>query len=144
MMTRSPHHWNRRQGGVAVIALICLSLLGLIIAGLLRVDLGRRGQIRAVEHRLQADWLVEAGLERAAARIAQNADYEGESWRIPAEALGGRSAIVLIEVESTDRGNLKSVRVRSDYPADGAPESRVRRTKTFIVRPGAGLSGGGA
>ena len=131
---------TRRRGGAALVALLCLSLLGLIIAAMLRANLTRRDHLRSIAHRLQADWLVEAGAERAAARLESGGDYEGETWRIPAEALGGRSAVVDIEVASADDGS-KTVRVRADYPVDSPSEARARRSKTYRVRPGAETSG---
>ena len=33
----------------------------------------------------QAQLLVESGMERAAAQLAADADYSGETWKIPAE-----------------------------------------------------------
>lgn len=128
------------RGAAAFFALVCLSLLALVVIGMLRQGRIRRERMRAAEHRQQADWLVEAGLERAAARLGAEADYEGENWAIGPETLGGRSAVVVIAVEPGE-GEARSVRVRAAYPADPSAPNRTTRTKVFQVRPAAGESG---
>ena len=129
------------RGAAAFFALVCLSLLALVVIGMLRQGRIRRERMRAAEHRQQADWLVEAGLERAAARLDAGADYEGETWQIGPEALGGRSAVVVIAVEPGRGRRVRSVRVRAEYPADPSAPNRTTRTKVFQVRPAAGESG---
>ncbi|QDV33037.1 hypothetical protein [Tautonia plasticadhaerens] len=138
------HRSDRRRGGAALVALVCLSLIAMVVAGLLRLGASRAAGLDAVARRAQADWLVEAGLERAALRVSRDPDYGGETWDLPAEALGGRAGSVVIEVERGEGGasGPRVVRVRADYPSDGDPSRRVRRTKVFQVRPIAGIGGG--
>lgn len=138
---------KNRRGGTTLVVLVCLSVLALVAASLLRETLIRRDQIEADHRRFQADWLVEAGLERAAAQLAADPSYPGETWDIPAEALGGRPAVVAIEVQPIEDedgpdANARTVHVRADYPSDGDSSDRARRTKTIVIRPGAGFSGG--
>lgn len=128
---------DRRRGGAALVALVCLSVIGVVVVGLLRVSKARADQVRLIEWRCQADWLVEAGLERAAARIKADPTYEGETWSIPAESLGRRSASVVIEMTPGAEGedDLLRVLIRADYPSDGPDDDRVRRSKTFGIMP---------
>jgi hypothetical protein len=113
--------------------------MGVVLVGLLRVSKARSDQLRRIEWRCQADWLVEAGLERAAARLKADPSYDGETWLIPAEAMGSRSAEVVITTLPIEDGEAEPirVRVRADYPADGFAEDRVRRSKTFAIDPDA-------
>ncbi|MEW4569889.1 hypothetical protein AB1L88_18645 [Tautonia sp. JC769] len=130
----------RRRGGAALVALVCLGTMGVVVVGLLRVSKARSDQLRRVEWRCQADWLVEAGLERAAARLGADRDYGGETWRIPGESLGGsRSAeVVITRLPAGDDGaEPVRVQVRADYPADGFVEDRARRSRTFAINPDA-------
>ncbi|RUL88070.1 hypothetical protein [Tautonia sociabilis] len=133
-----------RQGGAALVALVCLSVIVLVVAGLIRLGADRAEHLLALERESQALWLVEAGLERAAAQLRVDPSYEGETWTLPPEALGGREGTVTIEVEETDPGADQplTVRVRADYPSDGDPSHRARRSKVFQVRPTAGTDGG--
>ena len=82
---------------------------------------------------LQALWLAEAGVERAAARLAADPKYAGETWTISAaELAGGDGAVVRIEVKAiADRPERRSVRVEADYP--DAPEHRCRQVKQIVV-----------
>lgn len=125
-------------------ALVCLSIIALVTAGLIRLGAARRGGLDAIARRAQADWLVEAGLERAALRLGSDPEYDGETWAPPAEALGGLAGTVVIRVEQGDGGpsGPRPVRIRADYPSDGDPSRRVRRTKVFQVRPSFGINGG--
>src|SRR4051812_24270557 len=90
-----------RRGAVTVFVLICLIVITIISGVLLRIGLFERRRIRAEERRLQAEWLVESGLERGARRLAgSRGEYRGETWDIPASELGGQDpARVTITVE---------------------------------------------
>ena len=85
--------------------------------------------------RLQAGWLAEAGLDRAAARLAVDSAYAGETWTINAERLGGPdAAAVLIRAEKDELqtpGRL--VVVQAAYPAEGTRQARLTRTITIIL-----------
>lgn len=126
------------RGSITVFVLVCLVAITAICGVLLRIGLAERQRIRAEERRLQADWLVESGLERAVARIAASkGEYQGEVWEIPAAELGGRdSGRVTITVERPDATSNRrqlQVRVQADYPSD--PTGRVRLHKTLTVVP---------
>ena len=94
-----------RDGSVVVVVLVCLMALAMIGAASLRVALDERRVIRADEGRLQAEWLMRSGLERAVFRLAEEDTYEGETWEIPADAASGRApAVVRIVVAKDDTG----------------------------------------
>lgn len=124
---------RRRRGAVIVPVLVCFVLIMLICAALIRLVVTERGAGRQDERRLQAEWLAEAGLERAAARLSRTADYTGEAWEITAEELGGQDAgRVTIAVETPkDEPRQRHVTVRADYPL--APERRVRERRTLVI-----------
>ena len=84
--------------------------------------------------RLQAAWLAESGLERAARQLQLDAEYAGETWTIAEEALaGGEAGVVEIEVEEiAGRPDRRLVRVRADYPDH--PRHRARQSKHAVVR----------
>ena len=122
----------RRRGLASVAIMIGLLIIGLIGFGLLKVGLARRGNVATEESRLQAGWLAQAGLDRAFARLAAE-DYRGETWKIPAEDLGGRGAgSVAIRVEAVEgKTRLRKVRVEADFPSDSS--SRARASKDTII-----------
>ena len=83
MRSNIQHKTNPR--GVALLtAIVCLAVVALICGSLVRVAHTQRQQTRTEERRLQAEWLAEAGLERAAAKLADSQEYAGETWQIAA------------------------------------------------------------
>jgi hypothetical protein len=117
----------------------------MVVAGLIRLGVTRADQLDATFRRSQADWLVEAGLERAFIRLHNDPSYDGETWEVPAEALGGRTGKVVIEVEPSNGdfpASVITVLIRADYPSDGDTSRRIRRSKVYLVRPTAGFDGG--
>lgn len=122
-----------RRGVLVAAVLVVLILISMLCGGLLRQALARRGQERMDERRLQADWLAESALDRAAARLAEQGDYQGETWEVPAEEFGGVwGASVRIEVEAVaDQPERRRVKVRAEYPAGS--ETALRRSKQAII-----------
>lgn len=134
-MTRNP---RRTRRGIALApALVCLVLVGLLCAAVLRTAHIQRGLVASEEHRLQAEWLAESGLARAAARLGTDPDYTGETWEVAAKALGGNDAgVVRIAVKPMEKSaGRRRVRVEADYPRGEAPR-RARHSKQLIVDVG--------
>jgi Tfp pilus assembly protein PilX len=124
---------NNRRGAILITALVCLMVISLLSSTLLRQGFLARGQVRAEERRLQARWLADSGLERAAARLLNDAKYSGETWTVSADELGGAwpglVTIVVAPVESHPKKRL--VRVQADYPNEATVRVR-QRVQTMI------------
>ena len=132
----------RRRGLAIFPAFICLVLVTLMSGVLLKLAASHRALTRSEQRKAQADWLVESGVSRAAARLATNSAYPGETWEIPAnEMAGGSAAIVRITVESMEK-NKKGRRIRfeADYPRGDT--LRARSSKSLSITLGPGTSGG--
>ena len=128
---------RRRRGVVVVIVVVALALIALLCVSLLRLAAARVAQARADERRLQAEWLADSGLERAAARLAADRDYAGETWAIAAEELGGPAGgVVRIAVEPVDGSSTRRrVRVRAEFPRDSPRAARRTREATLGLSP---------
>ena len=133
MIARVANLSRNRPGMASVAALVVLLVVGLICGVLLKIALARRVEVGREERLLQAAWLAESGLDRAASRLGSSADYAGETWSITAEELGGRgSATVAIAVEKVaDQPDRRKVRVQADYPADS--RLRARQSREIVV-----------
>jgi hypothetical protein len=119
----------RRRGMIAVAIVAVLIVLVILAGTLLRLFWLRHSDLRASERRLQAEWLAESGLDRAASKLLVDPDYRGETWSIRASELGGRDeASVKIEVAAVP-GKLdrRAVRVVADYPVDEPRRHRQSR-----------------
>ena len=98
---------------------------------MLKRTLLTKRQMRTEKHLRQTEWLVQAGAERAADRLANDVKYNGERWPLAADAIVGTApGLVSISVrrDSMDRA---SVRVVAEYPSGGA--TSIRRTREFLV-----------
>ncbi len=123
----------RRRGAVLIVVLVCF-----VIAAAMFVMLGRQAvaERRAGDVQLwtaQAQWIAEAAVERAAARLAADAKYPGETWAIAAAEIGGRQggrAKIRIEPVA-GRPDSRLLRVEADYPDD--PVHRARWTKQITI-----------
>lgn len=122
-----------RRGMLAIAVLLCLMILTLIAGALLRVGAAQREEVRARERRLQAEWLAEAGLRRALARLASDPGYSGETWNIEARELDAAdAATVTIAVERpAGEPKRRTIRARADYPRDPPRRARYTRQMTF-------------
>ncbi len=128
-------HVAPRRRGVAAIIIIAVLAMTMAFAGVWarRIVMERHAARRAEEHQ-QARWLAEAGVRRAAARLAVDPSYAGEAWIIDAAEIDRPSdAEIEITVERGD-SSARSVALvaKARYPRD---EPRVRSTKTIQFTP---------
>lgn len=136
-----------RRGLTAVAVLVCLVIVTLISGVLLKIGLAHRDQVRSQQHRLQAEWLAQSGLDRGLSRLAADRAYSGESWKLSHRDLGlpevagqeqGPAAVVTIQVEragSPGAAEQRLIKVQADYPPD-LPR-RTRHSTQVLVEPSA-------
>lgn len=113
--------------------LVCVVLVTMITMSLIQITMAHRSQAQRELWRLQAVWLVESGIERAAAKIADDGGYAGETWSVAAEELGGgRGGDVRIVVSAMDgRPDARQVHVEAVFPVD--TDQRAKSSKQIIV-----------
>jgi hypothetical protein len=116
--------------------MVCVGIAGAVLVSVLRIALAERKGQSTDARRIQAVWLAESGLERAAASLATDPDYAGEVWKVSAGSLGGNhGGQVTIEVKAVpDQPGRRLVSVRADYPDD--PRLRVRWSKQLTIQTG--------
>ena len=123
---------SARRGLALVVAIVALFLVGVLTTESVRIALARHGQQQRAEHLLQAEWLAESGLNRAAAALRAQADYTGEIWAPAADLLGSRwPARVEIRVAPGPDAGSRRVRVVADYPPQTPQKCRV--SKSVVV-----------
>jgi hypothetical protein len=114
---------------VLVVMMVCSLLFG----AMLRTGREEHRFLRAQQSRVQAMELAQAGLERAAARLAADSAYQSEVWQIlPAELNGRQGAVVNIEIEAIDgRPQSRRIRVEVNYPPTG--QQRVQHRRAALI-----------
>lgn len=123
-----------RRGGIMVVAMVCLVLTTLILGSLLKLVTMHHTQSRFEQQRVQADWLAEAGLERAADNLSRDAGYSGENWQISAEEIGGTNtgSVEIAIKPSPGNRDERIASVVATFPADTT--RYAKRSKTAVVR----------
>ena len=140
-----------RRGLMIVAVLVCLVVVMMLVDCVLRVALAERDGNRDQECRLQAEWLVESGLERGRARLTADRGYTGETWVIAAADLGleevgeptGKvangdraGAVVTISVDRPETASGRArVRRQADYPRNGPRRARHSDERYIDLEP---------
>jgi hypothetical protein len=123
-----------RRGVVLVAALVCLLVVTGIVGGMLQGAVRCRRQLHAERDLRQTELLAAAGAARAAGRLAAEAEYDGETWRLESEEILGRGAgVVTIQATPGDDAGSWQVTIVAEYPAGS--ELSVRRTRTLTIQP---------
>ena len=128
------HVCNRdRRGVIVLIVMVCLLLVTMIGGSLLKLGLTQRRQARREQMRQQAMWLAESGIERAAAQLRINSDYEGEDWTLAGtDSIRGKQATVKISIQQSDESaDRRTIAVVADFPRD--TDQRVRISKQVVI-----------
>lgn len=125
------------RGGVIVAAvLVCLLVASMLGLSLIRTMLVYHRQMQAAASNQQCFWLAEAAVERAERRLADDPDYEGETWTVGSDVLGGsQPAAATIEVIRDSQSSEPSkIRVEARYPDVPIQRTVCRRELTLTSK----------
>jgi hypothetical protein len=114
---------------VIVAALVCLLVVMAIIGTMLRCTLRDYRRLRIERDLRQTELLLEAGIARAASRLAADSNYRNETWNLLPDAVTnsgeGRVTIVLSPITGQQ---LLAATITAEYPV--GRETSVRRSRT--------------
>ncbi len=136
---RNSQFQSRRSGAILAAVLVCLVVVILIGSSLVTTVLLQHRQQEQEQSALQAFWLAESAVQRAADRLAATRDYAGETWQVDGAELHCLSAgVAVIRVEEAAAGDETSrkIIVEAQYPQD--PLHRVVQCREIMVN----LTGG--
>ena len=125
------------RGMVLIVFLACLAVAAALIAGTARIALVSHEAAQTASWNAQARWLAESGVERAAAKLAADAAYAGETWTVPAVEFGGQEGsqeggIVRIQVlPAADQPHRRALKIEADFPDD--PVHYARQQKEIVL-----------
>ena len=121
-----------RRGSVTGLVLVCLLVVVSLVGTTLQSAQQARRQLQTERDFRQTELLLQAGIERAAYRLASDQEYRGETWEPASQLLANRGRIV-IETKPSSRGDKWDLNVVAEYPV-GSPRS-VRRSHSFAYTP---------
>ena len=124
------------RGAVLLVAMVCVAITSIVFISLLRLAIAQEDAIQTDARQLQASWLAESAVDRAAARLRADDVYRGETWNPPAQLLSGPDdAAIEIKIETVPgRPELRRIDVRVDYPAQA--DFRSRQSKSVMITLG--------
>lgn len=113
---------RKRRGGGLVVALVTLLVVASIMGSIMHALLTELRQTRQTAIEVQAQWLADAGVERATARLLKEPNYVGETWKVelPSNAInpGSRTGNVEIRVATDNDKNSAEIKVHANFPND--------------------------
>jgi Tfp pilus assembly protein PilX len=115
---------------VMAAVLICLFILMLVTAGLVRMLVLQQRQAAIRNDQMQAQWLAESGLDRAYSELQRNADYGGETAIIP-RTLDAWSCLSIREYQADDDQVLNSGRPTTESFRDSPSASARTRLASY-------------
>ncbi|MCO6459568.1 MAG: hypothetical protein J5I93_30000 [Pirellulaceae bacterium] len=126
---------HARRGLALILVLATMFVVALIGVALLRAVVLQHRQVRREADRMQAGWLAESGVLRAAAALDRSVDYPGETWRVAADSRdASRSGLVVIGVKGVpDRPAERVIEVEARFPAAGETAVVQRRTMRLTI-----------
>ena len=123
---------RRRNGLMIVAALVCLLVVTSIVCSMLKGTLRTRRELHAERDRRQTELLLEAGADRAVSRLANEPDFRGDTWELPATAIVGQGAgRVTTEVSTSTDNQSRQLRVVAEYAL--GRDLPIRRSRTFPI-----------
>ena len=124
---------SRRRGAILIVVLVCLGVAAVVFVSVLKMAAAERRGVQTEARRVQAAWLAESALDRAAARLAADPAYPGETWTLSPGVLDASDpARVVIRVQTpSEQPQHRLVRVQADWPDH--PQHRVRQTRQVVI-----------
>ncbi|MEN1678123.1 MAG: hypothetical protein AAGJ46_00910 [Planctomycetota bacterium] len=125
-----PVRRTRRPAFGLVLVIAVLAIASLLMASWAKSRVAALRAQRSAHLRLQAAWLADSAVRRAAAQRATDPSYQGETWSVPAGVLPrDLSAEVAIAVTAGDEAGTLTITATADLPP--GPDRRARVTKTL-------------
>jgi hypothetical protein len=110
-----------RSGAALLLVIIAIVVSSMVTATLAQMAIAQHRQMRHEQNRVQAFWLAESGLNRAAMKLNADPQYVGEEWRVPVTAEETQTALVTIRVLP------ERIEIAAEYPVDTVYRAQVRR-----------------
>jgi hypothetical protein len=111
---------RKPRGAVLVAVLVCLLIVMLLSAALVRGLVVQHRLAKAEPQKLQAFWVAESAVQRGIAQLQASAEYDGETWQIELVQDGVTvSSTAVIRVEPVEgEPDRRTILVEARLPDD--------------------------
>ena len=124
-----------KRGAVLVCVVACLAVAMLIVAVITQYALRSRFEARAQRDWMQVRYLVDAGAGRALRKLAENADYQGETWTFDLE--NGEqtepSEVQILVGEDFGKEAKREIQIIAKLIDRNTPERSMQASRTFHI-----------
>lgn len=124
---------HRRAGAILVVFVVLLLLASMTVGVLLQVTMQQRGAVKSASLQTQAEWILQSAANRAAVKLRQDANWNGETWKLTAEELqqtNDASAVIDISKDA-NKPSRRQAQITVLYPAEDA--QRVRLQREYVI-----------
>lgn len=129
---RTSKRESLRRGVILLSVLVALLLIGTILSLGFRLLVVQRTHLRREGNYVQGKVLADSAIQRAKYRLRKDAQFSGETWRIPGEVLQG-GAVVEIGVSSVpDQADSRQISIRVRYP-DNEDGTKIAESARYKV-----------
>ena len=123
---------SKPAGTTLICVLVCLSVSTAIVTTTIRGTLQTRRNERLLRQMRQTEFLLDAGILRAAQKLADSAEYSGEVWRPTAALPGFDDVRVEIEIaKPSDSAAPQRVNVVAKLATGVTAAGITQRSYTF-------------
>jgi hypothetical protein len=99
---------------------------------MLQTTLRSGRQLHRERDRRQAEFLLQAGADRAAQLVLANPEFRGDTWTLPDEMIVGQGGgAVTTEIRRESEQAPWQLHVVAEYPL--GDEFSIRRSRTFVI-----------
>ena len=125
-----------RRGSFVLIPMLCLILALAVTGQILKQSHVEARQLKQQQYLLQASSLGDAAVQRAARRLIQNSDYDGETWKVKIGGMGkDNSGEVVIKVKKNRQTeDSYIIKTEASYPANDIYRVRIIREWPFNIK----------
>ncbi len=123
---------SRRRGAGLIVALTTLLVVMLMTGTIVQALVSEIRQTRRNASELQAHWLADAALARAAAQIRADVAYSGETWQVAIADDESDVGVAEIRVERlSDEPTSVRLLIETRYPDH--PTRRITTQRSFLI-----------
>lgn len=120
---------QKPSGTILICILVSLVIVAGITGSMLKNALEARKAMRNELRLRQTEFILDAAVQRAAAKLQKDPDYDGEVWQLENALPNADSAQATIEVVSVDEAQTSNVKVTAQI---SGPQP-IQRTYTFSL-----------